>query len=215
MNLDIAKENMVKQQIRTNEITDEAVINLFETIDRAAFLAPEYQDLAYADMCLPINCDQVMLSPLDQAKMLQALNLKKHETVLEIGTGNGFLTALLAKLTKSVTSVEIYPELKEEAAQHLARLYIHNVNLQVGNGANGWEVEPVDVIVITGALPFLPETFKLCLREQGRIMAILGDNPVMKVCLVEHKNNAYAITPVFETNVPTLEKAPQPERFTF
>ena len=217
MNLDIAKTNMIKQQIRTYDVTDEAVLHLFEHIDRAAFVNPEFQDLAYADMMLPILCEQVMLSPADQAKMLQALQIKPTETVLEIGTGNGFFTALLASLAKEVISVEVHEELSMEAEQHLQRLGIHNVNLQVGNGANGWKVDaPVDVIVITGSLPFLPQNFKNCLQEQGRILAILGDTPgAMQVSLVTAQGENHRITPIFETDAPQLEKALQPERFVF
>lgn len=217
MNLELAKTNMIKQQIRTYDVTDATVLNLFEHINRADFVAPEYQDLAYADMMLPISCGQVMLSPKDQAKMLQALNIKPTETVLEIGTGNGFFTALLAKLSLAVTSVEIHEALSIEAEQHLQRLNIHNVNLQVGNGSYGWKLEtPVDIIVITGSLPFLPQNFKNCLKEQGRIMAILGDKPAaMQVSLITPEGDTYKINPIFETEVPELEKALQPERFVF
>lgn len=212
MDLSTAKTNMITQQIRAYDITDEAVINLFSVIDRAAFVDEDYQDLAYADMMLPINCDQVMLSPKDQAKLLQALKIKPTDTVLEIGTGNGFLTALLSKLAKNVISVEIHAELHDEAKQHLERLRIHNVDLQIGNAASSWELkEPVDVIMITGALPYLPESFKACIKENGKIISILGDGPAMQVVLHQQENN----TPIFEVNVPMLEKALQPERFTF
>jgi protein-L-isoaspartate(D-aspartate) O-methyltransferase len=213
MSLLDAKTNMIKQQLRTDEVTDEGVLHLFATIDRAAFVDPDQQDLAYADMMLPMSCKQFMLSPLDQAKMLQALNIEPHETVLEIGTGNGFFTALLAKRASQVISVEIHEALLHEAEQHLQRLHINNVSLQLGNGANGWKVKaPVDVLVITGSLPFLPKTFKSCIKEHGRILAILGEQTAaMQMILM----NARQAIPLFETQVPQLEKAIQGEQFVF
>lgn len=217
MSLVDAKTNMIKQQIRTYDVTDDTVLHLFETIDRAAFVKPEHQDLAYADMMLPIDCGQLMLSPADQAKMLQALAIKPHETVLEIGTGNGFFTALLAKMSTKVVSVELYDELLVQAEKHLQRLLINNVSLQMGNAANGWKLNaPVDVVVITGSLPFLPKTFKSCIKESGRIMAILGDQPAaMQVSLMTQQGERFLSQTLFETDVPQLEKALQPEQFVF
>ena len=217
MNLHDAKTNMIKQQIRTYGVTDATIIHLFQDIDRAAFVNPEHQDLAYADMMLPIGKDQMMLSPTDQARMLQILKIKPHETVLEVGTGNGFLTALLAKLASEVISVELQAALSSEAAAHLQRLNINNVKLQTGNAANGWKLEaPVDVIVITGSLPFLPTSFKACIKEQGRILAILGNRPAaMQVSLITRSKDDYKVESLFETDVPALEKALQLERFIF
>ena len=218
MNLHDAKANMIKQQIRTIGVTDPTIIHLFQEIDRTAFVSPEHQDLAYADMMLPIGNDQVMLSPADQARILQVLKIQPHETVLEIGTGNGFLTALLAKLASEVISVELQATLRSEAAVHLRRLHIDNVKLEGGNAANGWKLEaPVDVVVITGSLPFLPTSFKACIKERGRILAILGEQPgAMQVSLITRRDdNEYKIKSLFDTNAPALEKAVQPERFVF
>lgn len=217
MNLEAAKTNMIKQQIRTYGVRDEKVLHAFGHIDRAAFVNPEFQDLAYADMMLPILCEQVMLSPADQAKILQALQIQAGETVLEIGTGNGFFTALLAQLANEVISVDIHEELTQEAEQHLQRLNIQNVSLCSGNAANGWNLEaPVDIVVITGSLPFLPSSFKNCIKEGGRILAILGDQAqAMQVSLVTTTGQKYQITSLFETDVPQLEKALQPEQFVF
>lgn len=218
MNLHDAKTNMIKQQLRTVGVTDPGIIHLFQEMDRAAFVSKEHQDLAYADMMLPIGKGQVMLSPADQARMLQALKVQPHERVLEVGTGNGFLTALLAKLATEVISVELQASLSNEAAAHLQRLNINNVNLQVGNAANAWKLEaPVDVVIITGALPFVPSSFKACLKEQGRILAIVGEQPgAMRVSLMtKGHNDEYKVESLFDANVPALEKALQPERFVF
>ncbi len=218
MNLHDAKTNMIKQQLRTIGVIDPTIIHLFQEVDRAAFVSPEHQDLAYADMMLPMGKDQVMLSPADQARMLQALKIKPHESVLEVGTGNGFLTALLAKLAAEVISVELQAALSTEAAGHLQRLHINNVKLQTGNAANGWKLDaPVDVVIITGSLPFVPISFKACLKEQGRILAIIGEQPgAMRVSLItKGHNDEYNVASLFDTNVPALEKALQPERFIF
>jgi len=216
MAFSVAQTNMIKQQIRTFDVTDEAIVHLFAHSDRAAFVAPEYQDLAYADMMLPIACGQKMLAPKIQAKMLQALNLKAHERVLEIGTGNGYLTSLLAQLAQEVISVEIHRELSREAEAHLLRIGVNNVKLQVGNGASGWKLDaPVDAVIITGALPILPKAFKSCIHEHGRVLAILGDGPAMVVSLIENDGATYHLHPLFETEAPPLLKAVEPERFVF
>ena len=217
MPLNEARINMIKQQIRTWEVTNEHVVELFSNIDRAEFVAPEYRDLAYADMMLPIGFGQAMLSPKIQAKMLQALNLKKHERVLEVGTGNGFFTSLLARLAAEVISVEIHRDLLQEASGHLHDIGINNVKLALGNAASGWELDaPVDVVVITGALAFLPNTFKACLQEQGRIIAILGDAPAMQVSRISRMaQDQYQADSLFETEVPYLLKAAELERFVF
>jgi len=148
---------------------------------------------------------------------LQALNLHPHETVLEIGTGSGYFTALLAKLAKHVYSVEFYSDLSQTAAQRLKKCRINNVTLEIGNAARGWNYhkDQVDVLVITGSLPFLPESYKSCLKDSGRLMAILGDSPNMEVTIVKKQPQGWEATRVFETVAPTLLYAQQPERFVF
>ncbi len=214
--LNNAKDNMLSQQIRTWGKVDEKISDLFRQIDRARFLLPAFQDFAYADMSLPTLHGEMMLSPVVQAKLLQVLDLQADETVLEVGTGNGFFTALLAQQAKQVISVEYYADLQEGAAQHLADLGVRNVALSVGNAANGWKLaEPVEAIVITGGLPFLPEAFKKCLQPNGRIVAILGDGAAMQVTLVRQQNGHWITEKCFETTVPLLLKAPELERFVF
>jgi protein-L-isoaspartate(D-aspartate) O-methyltransferase len=210
------KDNMLSQQIRTWGKVEGKIEELFRRVDRAAFLLPAFQDFAYADMALPLLHGEVMLSPVVQAKLLQALELQPHETVLEVGTGNGFFTALLARSAQHVTSVEYYSDLQEEAAHHLAREGIHNITLSVGNAANGWKLsKPVDVVVITGGLTFLPEAFKKCLKSGGRIVAILGESAAMHVTSVQQEAGLWIAQPLFETTVPLLLKAPELERFVF
>ncbi|MCX7122279.1 MAG: protein-L-isoaspartate O-methyltransferase [Gammaproteobacteria bacterium] len=207
---------MLSQQIRTWGKVDGKIEDLFRLIDRASFLAPAFQDFAYADMTLPLLHGEIMLSPVVQAKLLQVLNLQVHETVLEVGTGNGFLTALLARQAKHVTSVEYYADLSEIALKNLAKVNGHNVKLCVGNAATGWALDaPVDAVIITGGLPFLPEAFKKCLKPNGRIVAILGEGAAMQVTLICLKGRQWISEKMFETTVPLLLKAPELERFVF
>lgn len=211
-----AKVNMIKQQIRTWGVNDEAVIHLFERIDRRYFVAKEHEDIAYADMALPLLNAEEMLMPSVQARMLQALRLKPTETVLEIGTGSGFFTALLAGLAHHVISIEFHRDLSSWAAQNLKNQGVLNVELLVGNGANGVKLaEPTDVIVITGGLPFLPEGFKSCIKETGRILALLGNEKAMQVTLIEKQGEKINTTGLFETVTKTLLRAPEAERFVF
>ena len=210
------KENMLSQQIRTWGKVDEKIEDLFRLIDRASFVAPPFRDFSYADMEIPLLHGEVMLSPVVQAKLLQVLNLQAHETVLEVGTGNGFFTALLGRLAKQVISVEYYADLQEIALQNLAKVGCHNAQLYVGNAANGWKLDaPVDAVVITGGLPFLPETFKKCLKPGGRIVAILGEGAAMQVSRVLAQGQKWISEKMFETTVPLLLKALEPERFVF
>lgn len=211
-----AKINMIKQQLRTAGVIDEKIISLFERIDRQHFVLKEALDLAYADMPLPLPHNEEMLTPSVQGRMLQALNLKPTETVLEIGTGSGFFTAMLASLAQSVLSIEFHKDLSDWAGQNLKNQGVLNAELLVGNGANGIKLaEPVDVIVITGGLPFLAKGFKTCLKEEGRILAILGEGANMQVVLLQRDGAKFHTEILFETSVKMLLRAPDVERFVF
>ncbi|MDO8955180.1 MAG: protein-L-isoaspartate O-methyltransferase [Gammaproteobacteria bacterium] len=217
MNTEQARLNMIKQQIRTWDVTDYKVLEAFSAVPREEFVDPAFRDLAFSDTNLALGHNEIMLSPIIEGKMLQALEIQPHETVLEIGTGSGYFTALLAQFAKHVYSVEFYSDLSQNAAQHLKNRRITNVSLEIGNAARGWNFhkDKVDVLVITGSLPFLPESFKSCLKESGRLMAILGDSPNMEVTLIKKQPNGWVATPLFETVAPALLYAQQPERFVF
>ena len=217
MNLEQARTNMISQQIRTWGVTNPVITELFVDVPREQFVTAEYQDLAFADMTLPIGEDQIILSPKVEARMLDELAVQPHETVLEIGTGSGFMTALLAKQAKQVYSVDINKTLSNKAKQRLKALKIKNVTFYVADAAQGFnQADKVDVIVITGALPGLPDQFKDILRPCGRIMAILGDSPMMEATLVRlHTDGTFTIDSLFDTVAPTLVNAHQPDRFVF
>ena len=153
MNFEQARFNMVEQQIRPWEVLDSRVLALLERIHREDFVPVRYRKLAFADLAIPLDCGQVMMRPKIEARMLQALELAEDETVLEIGTGSGFITACLAALSKRVVSVELFPELHREAALKLKDKAIDNVELFVGDAMRGWQPEQAhDVVVVTGSV---------------------------------------------------------------
>jgi protein-L-isoaspartate(D-aspartate) O-methyltransferase len=211
-----ARFNMIEQQIRTWDVLDPTVLNLLHHVPREEFVPPQYRGLAFADLEIPIGFGEYMLSPKLEARMLQALEIGKNDTVLEIGTGSGYMTALLAKLAREVYSVERISELSSSAAQHLVAHGISNIILEVGDGAHGWGNNQFDVIVLTGSLPLLPARFEQQLKPGGRLLAVVGEAPAMEAILVTCiSDGVYSRTVLFETSIPQLVNAVQPERFSF
>lgn len=181
-----ARTNMVKQQLRTGDVLNESILNLYHLIPRNEFVPEKYMDFAYSDMQIPLGHDQCMLTPLEEGKILQALKLTGNETVLEIGTGSGFFTALLSKLCKKVISVDYYAEFTTNAARKLQAHGCHNVELITGDGSQGWlEQAPYDVVLFAGALTELNETHFLQIVPGGKLFAIEGRPPVMQAQLYE------------------------------
>jgi len=216
MNLDQARLNMIEQQIRPWEVLDQRVLDLLTTVPREDFVPEAYRLLAFADMNIPLGNGQVMMPPRVEARILQALNVQEDEAVLEIGTGSGYVTALLASLAKQVISVDINADMTRQAGDKLAAHGITNVTLETGDGAHGWNTHaPYDAIVITGSLPILPATFKQALKVDGRLLAIIGDAPAMEVVLITRVGEMeWAEEALFETDLSALINAPQPERFS-
>jgi len=212
-----ARFNMIEQQIRTWEVLDARVLDLLMQIPREAFVPKEYLGLAFADIEVPLGFGQTMLAPKVQGRILQSLHLQPSDSVLEIGTGSGYLTALMAKMAKQVVSVEIQPELSARAARHLDAQGIDNVTLLVGDAANGWaDLAPYDVIVYTAALPLMPQAALQQLAPAGRLFVMLGEAPVMQATMVRQvAAGSFKRDVLFETCIPQLQNAPQPERFTF
>lgn len=217
MNLEQARFNMVEQQIRPWEVLDQDVLNLLFVVKREEFVPEVSRSLAFADLEIPIGYGEMMLSPKLEARILQELVIKPTESVLEIGTGSGYMTALLAHRAKQVISVEINPALQAMAQQSMQRHGIANVTLEAGDGARGWAAQaPYDVIVLTGSTPVLPEIFLQQLKVGGRLFAVVGDAPVMAGRLITCVGNgAFNTVDIFETCVPALKNAVQPERFVF
>ena len=184
MDIEQARFNMVEQQIRTWEVLDQSVLDLLFTVRREEFVPPAHRSLAFADLELPLPGGQKMWAPKLEARVLQAVAPAPGESVLEIGTGSGYFTALLAHRAAEVTTVEIDPALAQSAAAKLARHGIANVRREVGDGARGFGHELYDVIVLTGSTPLLPEAFAQQLKPGGRLFAIVGEPPVMTARLV-------------------------------
>ena len=212
-----ARFNMVEQQIRPWEVLDQQVLDLLFAVRREEFVPPQYRSLAFVDMEIPLGGGEVMLAPRIEARMLQELALKPTDRILEVGTGSGYMTALLAKRGAHVTSVEINPEFSAAAAARLAAHDITNVTLEAGDAAHGWNKSaPYDAIVLTGSVPVLSEEFQRSLKPGGRLLAVVGEAPVMLARLTTCAGGgAYNTVTLFETCVPTLRNAPQPERFVF
>jgi protein-L-isoaspartate(D-aspartate) O-methyltransferase len=208
---------MVEQQIRTWEVLDPVVLDLLMRVHREDFVPPEHRALAFADLEIPLGHGEVMLAPKLEARMLQALSLRDTDRVLEVGTGSGYMTALLASLARHVYSVDIRPEFTRKAGQALAAAGIGNVTLDTGDAARGWDKHgPYDAIVLTGSVPVLPEAFQLSLQPGGRLLAVTGEAPVMQAQLVTRvEGGACRSVTLFETCIPPLKNAPQPRRFVF
>jgi protein-L-isoaspartate(D-aspartate) O-methyltransferase len=216
MNATIAQENMIKQQLKTCKITDEVLLHLIEKTPRDFFVPNAYQHLAYADMMLPIGHGQKMMLPSNESQMLQVLNLKKTDRVLEIGTGTGYITALLAKLAHHVVSVDIFPDFIQTAETKLKAIEVNNVTLQTLDVAQGYSGEhEFDCVVITGGLPFLPQSFKVLLKPNGRLFAVVGEAPTMQATLWTLNNEQWQKDILFETEIPFLLNALTQESFIF
>jgi protein-L-isoaspartate(D-aspartate) O-methyltransferase len=216
-----ARFNMVEQQIRPWDVLDTQILDLLFEVRREEFVLPQHRSLAFFDMEIPLvagaAADEQMLSPKLEARMLQELTVKPTDRVLEIGTGSGYMTALLARRAAHVTSIELNPAFSAQAAERLAAHDIRNVTLEVGDGARGWgRNAPYDVIVLTGSTPVLDEKFQASLTAGGRLLAIVGEEPVMTAYLITCETPGVChSTGLFETCVPALRNAPQPGRFVF
>jgi protein-L-isoaspartate(D-aspartate) O-methyltransferase len=212
-----ARTNMVKQQLRTGDVLNESILSLYDRILRHDFVPEQFADFAYSDMQIPLNHHQRMLTPLEEGKILQALDLKGHETVLEVGTGSGFFTALLSKLCHQVLSVDYYSDFTDQAARKLKEYECTNVELVTGDAFQGWLDEaPYDVVVFTGALEKITETHRLLVLPGGKLFAILGKSPIMQGRLYELSHDeVWQEFILFETNVPPLIDKAKPKEFVF
>lgn len=212
-----ARTNMVKQQLRTGDVLEESILSLYDLIPRHEFVPEQYTQFAYSDMQIPLGHGQRMLTPLEEGIILQSLELKGTETVLEVGTGSGFFTALLSKLCKQVISVDYYSEFTANAARKLKAHKCENVELITGDACQGWlEKAPYDIVIFTGALEKLTETHMLQVLPGGKLFAIEGKMPVMKGVLyqLDHQGN-WQKSVILETGIPLLIDKLKPKEFTF
>lgn len=221
MNIEKARFNMIQQQIRPWEVLDPDVLNLLSIVKREDFVPVAHKDLAFADVEIPLKPDarpsQTMLAPRIEARMLQALGIRNTDKVLEIGAGSGYMAALLAARAEFVYTVEIDPQLVDLARTNLAAAGVANVSVDLGDGAQGWPLyTPYDVIVVSGALPVLPNALLQQLKIGGRLIAVVGEAPVMEMQLVTRTDeDAFNTVVVLETVVAPLENAAQRDKFVF
>jgi protein-L-isoaspartate(D-aspartate) O-methyltransferase len=224
MNLEQARANMVEQQIRPWEVLDQDVLDLLYAVPREEFVPASCRNLAFTDMEIPIGEGERMWAPKIEARVLQALAPRRSDRVLEIGTGSGYFTALLAHRAARVTSVEIRPALAAFGKANIARHGVDNVTLLVGDGARGLPPgaageEPYDIAVLTGSVPVLPRALLAALAPGGRAFAVIGQAPLMAACIVSRTGNGSASSfrtlPLFETVLAPLVNCEQPSRFEF
>ncbi len=221
MSVEQARFNMVEQQIRTWEVLDQGVLDLLYVVRREEFVPAEYRALAFSDLEIPLyegaDEDERMMQPKLEARILQELAPRKTDRALEVGTGSGYLAALLAARAHRVCSVEINPRLKAFGEENLRRAGVENVMVELGDAARGWpQHAPYDIIVLAGSTPVLPQTLVSQLKIGGRLFAVVGDPPVMEArlitCVDEGSHHA---TDLFETCLAPLKNALQPPRFEF
>jgi len=220
MNLEQARTNMVEQQIRTWEVLDQEVLDLLYVVPREDFVPAAYRNLAFSDMEVPLENEAAgerMWAPKMEARVLQELAPRRTERALEIGTGSGYLTALLAHRAAHVTSLEIKPDLAAFGRANLERHGTDNVTLLVADGARGHPTHaPWDVIVLTGSVPVLPKALLDSLAPGGRLFAVVGEAPVMSARLVTCiAPGAHRSVDLFETVIAPLANCEQPDRFRF
>jgi protein-L-isoaspartate(D-aspartate) O-methyltransferase len=220
MNTELARFNMIEQQIRPWEVLDQAVLSLLATVRREDFVPPALKALAFVDTQVPLGEGQAMLEPKVEARLLQELQVQRHERVLEIGTGSGFMAALLAHRAMQVYSLECRPALAAAARASLARNGIGNVqvlDVSAAAGAQGLPGEaPFDVIVLSGSVPEVPRALLAQLKVGGRLAAVVGEEPIMRARLFTRAGDAaYTETDLFDTVAPRLDGYTEPTRFHF
>lgn len=217
MNFERARHNMVEQQVRPWEVLDSRVLDLMESLHREDFVPVRYRKLAFADLSVPLNHGQAMMKPVVEGRMLQALEIQPDETVLEIGTGSGWITACLARLANHVVSVELYEDLSASAARTLREKGLENVDLEVGDAMRGWQPEQAhDVLVVTGSVEAIPEHFRGWVNPGGRMFVVRGSSPAMEATLCTRLSvTEWREEGLFETDLPRLVHAESEPQFEF
>lgn len=215
IDLELARQNMVANQVRTWDVLDAHVLDALAAVPREEFVPAAYRNLAFADIALPLGHGESMMKPVVEGRMLQALELDKSADVLEIGTGSGFITACLARLAGSVVSVDMHADFVEAARARLAAHGVGNASLAVAEAVLGYTPDrQFDAIAVTGAVYALPERFRGWLKPGGRLFVVRGESPAMQAVLLRHQaDGSFSEEILFETDLPYLAHAAPPKRF--
>ena len=216
LNLELARHNMVEQQVRTWDVLSARVLAVLGEVRREDFVAPAHRSLAFADLALPLAQGEFMMKPVIEGRVLQALDLKATDNVLEIGTGSGFLTACMARLAASVTSVEQHADIAGAARARLTTAGIANADIVVSEAVHGFDPKrEFDAVVITGAVFAVPEKFRRWLKPGGRLFVVEGESPAQRARLVTRTGDSrYTNEGLFETDLPYLTNAAPPHSFS-
>ncbi|MEM1243467.1 MAG: protein-L-isoaspartate O-methyltransferase [Pseudomonadota bacterium] len=216
MEIEVARENMLRKQIREGFVTDEKIIDVFSKVPREQFVPEHYRECAFADMQIAIGNGQIMLTPNEEAKILQALNIKATDSILEIGTGTGYLTAVLANLGRRVDSIDYFESFVNLSKRKLSTMGIENVDIMQQDANQDFLHSSYDIIVMTSSVIKLAKKFLQHLNLGGRLFTIIGQVPAMKAMIFTHtKKGTWIEHCIFETVVPELINAPKPEAFVF
>ncbi len=217
MNIEQARLNMVENQVRPWEVLDARVLDVISRVRREEFVAAEHRQLAFADLCLPLGHGEVMMKPVVEGRVLQALELLPTDHVLEIGTGSGFLTACLASLSAQVTSVDIHADFTAVATTRLRAAGITNATVLTGEAVDDWQPDGLfDALVVTGAVFEIPPRWLTWLKPAARALVVRGQSPAQHATLLTHEGaGRYREETLFETDLPYLAHAEPPKRFVF
>lgn len=216
MNIELARRQMIEQQVRAWAVLDERVLGAMAQVRRELFVPAGYRDVAFADTNIPLGHGQSMLTPKVEGRILQALEIRPSDQVLEVGTGSGFLSACLARLAHHVRSVEIFPDLSARAIENLRACGVGGVSVETLDAMSIAEENRYEAIAVTGSLPVYDERFQRALKPGGRLFIVVGDPPVMEAQLVRRiDRDQWVSEGLFETILEPLVNAPQPPRFRF
>ena len=215
LNIELARHNMIEQQVRPWDVLDSRVLEALTAVRREDFVPPACRNLAFADLNLPLGHGEVMMKPVVEGRVLQAAAPLRTESVLEIGTGSGFLTACLARLGGEVTSVELHADLAEGARTRLHAANVRNAKVEVADAVRGFDPgRQFDVMVVTGAVYELPQHWRGWIKPGGRLVAIVGTSPAQRAVLCTKHAAGWDEQALFETDVPYLANAAPPQRFS-
>jgi len=217
MDIELARFNMIEQQIRPWEVLDPGLLGLLKKLPRELFVPQQHRNLAFADLNLPISHGEYMMQPKVEARLIQALALTSSDRVLEVGTGTGYLTALLASSCAQVTSIDIHGDFLKPASARLESLGIVNATFEEGDAAEDWaDDNGWDAIILTGSVPVTPYSHRNRLTADGRMVAIVGQSPIMEAMLYSRSDDGELTElSLFDTSLPPLINAQTPSAFTF